>query len=417
MAVRKVRNHGKVVWQARVAYRGLRKAAFRATREEARQAESALLAELKVRAEAGEQEAQRPATLRQCFEFYVADLEARGKGRDTVGRAVETAHVVERLMPELLDRPVSRIGDAELYAFRNVRLREGKAATVLVNGEKQERRVPAKASTINRDLTTLRAMLKRARPEYRFPAGAFLPEDETRVRWLRPEEELLVFESMRSPFREMARLAALTLMRLSEIRTLRREHVHLEQGVVMLPKTKTEPGVVTLSSAAQKLLQAQLSDGAGAERLLDRARRLRARAAAAANPAKRAARERRAAEMEHQAAALRASPWVFPGPDGQPYDRSYVGRVFRRAARSAGLRDFHFHDLRHHGATMALNRGFTTLVLMDVGRWKTERMVRRYAAVTDQTRRAAMEAIAGSEPWQQSRNSASHQATPSPLQG
>jgi hypothetical protein len=31
------------------------------------------------------------------------------------------------------------------------------------------------------------------------------------------------------------------------------------------------------------------------------------------------------------------------------------------------------------------------------GRWKTERMMRRYAAVTDQTLRAAAEAISGSE--------------------
>ena len=66
--------------------------------------------------------------------------------------------------------------------------------------------MPAKPSTINRDLRTLRAALKRARPDYRFPGGAFFSEDETRVRWLRPEEELLVFETMPSPLREIAKL-------------------------------------------------------------------------------------------------------------------------------------------------------------------------------------------------------------------
>jgi hypothetical protein len=35
---------------------------------------------------------------------------------------------------------------------------------------------------------------------------------------------------MPSPFREVAKLAALTLMRQGEIRLLRREMVHLEQG-------------------------------------------------------------------------------------------------------------------------------------------------------------------------------------------
>jgi integrase len=53
------------------------------------------------------------------------------------------------------------------------------------------------------------------------------------------------------------------------------------------------------------------------------------------------------------------SEYVFPGPDGRPYSREQVGKIFRRAARAAGLKDFHFHDLRHHGATMALNKGFT----------------------------------------------------------
>jgi integrase len=91
------------------------------------------------------------------------------------------------------------------------------------------------------------------------------------------------------------------------------------------------------------------------------------------------------------------SEWIFPGPGGSPYERSYIGRVFRKAAKGAGLRDFHFHDLRHHGATMALNKGFTAPIVMALGGWKTERMMRRYAAVTDQTLRAAAEAVSGGE--------------------
>jgi len=65
--------------------------------------------------------------------------------------------------------------------------------------------------------------------------------------------------------------------------------------------------------------------------------------------------------------------------------------------RQAGLRDSRFHDLRHHGASMALNKGFTAPIVQTLGGWKTERMMRRYAAVTDATLRAAAEAIAGTE--------------------
>jgi integrase len=81
----------------------------------------------------------------------------------------------------------------------------------------------------------------------------------------------------------------------------------------------------------------------------------------------------------------------------RPYSREQVGKAFRHAARTAGLRDFHFHDLRHHGATMAFNSGFTAPIVMALGEWKTERMMRRYAAVTDATLRAAAEAVSGAE--------------------
>jgi integrase len=352
MSVRRIKNHGKWVWQARVAYRGLRKAAFCSNKEEARHAEAGLLQDLKVKAGAAEQERQRPATLKALFEFYAEDMSARGKGTESVSRVEYTARAVEALVPQLLYRPVGQIGDTEIFAFRNARHQEG-----------------TKPSTINRDLRTLRAALKKARPEYRFPGGAFFKEDETRVRWLRPEEELLVLEPMPTPFREIAKLAALTLMRLSEIRLLRPEYVHLEQGVVLLPQGKAGARPVVLSAAAQKILRQQLE-------------------------------------------AHRGTEWVFPGPGGRPYSREHIGRVFRRATRGGGLKDFHFHDLRHHGATTALNKGFTAPIVMALGGWKTERMMRRYAAVTDQTLRAAAEAVSGSEPWQQPANSAPRKVAP-----
>lgn len=47
---------------------------------------------------------------------------------------------------------------------------------------------------------------------------------------------------------------------------------------------------------------------------------------------------------------------------------------------------------------MALNKGYTAPIVMALGGWKTEGMMRRYAAVTDQTLRAAAEAVSGAEP-------------------
>jgi len=61
---------------------------------------------------------------------------------------------------------------------------------------------------------------------------------------------------------------------------------------------------------------------------------------------------------------------------------------------------------RRHGLPLSIQvvsrcrRGslFSAPIVMQLGGWKTERMMRRYAAVTDQTLRAAAEAASGNEP-------------------
>jgi integrase len=386
MSIRRVKLHGHWRYQARVAVQGARLSRVCLTRAAARHAEADLLQTLTQRAAAATQADAAPATLRQLFEAYAARLDQRHKGRDTLACVAQTARAVERLWPDWLDRPVGEVTEDDLFAFRKARVAHSvvalkyreeaqalRAAGQRAKAEARDRladaaeRTGTQPSTINRDLRTLRAMLKSVRPEFRVPPGVFFPEDDTRVRWLRPAEELLVLESVRAPFRAMATLAAWTLMRLTEVRTLRWAMVHLEQGIILLPRAKGGPRPVMLSAAAGDLLRAQRA-GSG------------------------------------------ASEWVFPGPTGRPYGRSAVSRAFRRAARGAGLQDFHFHDLRHHGATMALNRGFTAPIVMALGGWKTERMMRRYAAVTDQTLRAAAEAVSGADRSWAPREAAPHGA-------
>src|SRR5437773_2426206 len=110
MSVRKIKNHGSWIWQARVAYKGRRRAAFRPTKDEARGAEGELLQALKAEHGQAEQAAAAPATLRQLFEYYAQDMQARGKGEESVGRVEYTARAVEALLPALLDKPVTAIG-------------------------------------------------------------------------------------------------------------------------------------------------------------------------------------------------------------------------------------------------------------------------------------------------------------------
>lgn len=334
MSVRKITlRSGAQVYQARVQHGGQRRSAIRTTREAAKTAEGNLFAALKA-GHGAHASAEEPEviTVEDTIVLYGEDMEDRGKERATTKQTGYLIATIRRLMPALLGIPVSRLTDADVFAFRKARS------------------VRAKPSTVNRQLRILRAALRLVRPEYRFPK-AFFDEDETRVRWLEPAQEREVLKATREPFRSMADFAALTLMRLTEIRKLRRDQVHLSAGIVLLPRVKGKPRSVVLSAEARGILTDQLEARPG-------------------------------------------STWVFASPAGQPYSREHVAREFRKASRGIGLVDFHFHDLRHHGATTALNAGYSAPIVQALGGWKTERMMRRYAAVTDQTLRAAAESVA-----------------------
>jgi integrase len=331
-------NGSQKVWMARIAYRGVRKSRVCRTKEEARQAERELSAACRQEAERAEREGASPATVKHLCEYYVLDLERRGKGPATIGRAVTTAKAIEAVAPALLAMPVSRVTARDVYDFRQARLVAG-----------------SKPSTINRDLRSLRAMLKQARPDFRFPGSAFLPEDETRVRWLRPEEDPRAADD------------ALALPRDGHAG---RAHAHA-------------PG--------------------------------RNHRAASRARAPRTGRDHAPTCQGGRPAGdpKRGGTEDPPRPARGPRERLGVPRAIRRAV-PPGLR--RPHDLRHHGATTALNRGFTAPIVMALGGWKTERMMRRYAAVTDQTLRAAAEAVSGNEPWQWSAKSPSIQPSSPPLQ-
>jgi integrase len=336
MSVRRRKINGRWVYQARVAVKGQRKSTIRPTREEARDAEAELRRALREEVAWTERHGQQPATIDALLDAYAENLRLRGKGRETLITTRSLKSAIAACCPELLRLPVSRLDAAALFRFKEARVHQGRRVT-----------------TINRNLSALLAAVRLVRPEMRAPKGLF-GTAPTRVRWLAPEEELLVLDTLPLPFRHIAKLAALTLMRLSEIRRLRIDQVRLADGIVELPQTKTEPRLVILSHAAQEILR--------------------------------------------EALATCQSVWVFPNPQGRPYSREQVSRVFRRSARQAGLRDFHFHDLRHHGATKALNAGFSPSIVMDLGGWKNAAMMRRYAAVTNRTLRAAAEAVSGRAP-------------------
>jgi integrase len=63
---------------------------------------------------------------------------------------------------------------------------------------------------------------------------------------------------------------------------------------------------------------------------------------------------------------------------GKPL-RTANTRAWRGALKACGIRDFRWHDLRHTWATWLRQNDVPTWVLQELGGWKSESMVRRYA--------------------------------------
>lgn len=59
--------------------------------------------------------------------------------------------------------------------------------------------------------------------------------------------------------------------------------------------------------------------------------------------------------------------------------RSANTRAWRKALRQAGITNFRWHDLRHTWASWLRQNDVPTWVLQELGGWKSESMVRRYA--------------------------------------
>jgi hypothetical protein len=195
MAIYRKRINGRKVWWVRVNYRRLNASRVCESSEAAKNAEAELREGLRRKVEHTDRAGLQPATLKALFEGYVADLEARGKGPDTVGRAAQTAKAFEAVLPALLPAAVGQFKERDVFAFREARAGRGKAE----HDQPGPAHHPGHASGPGPTSASR-------------PAPSSQP-DETRVRWLRPDEELLVLEPMPTPFREIAKLAALTLMR------------------------------------------------------------------------------------------------------------------------------------------------------------------------------------------------------------
>ncbi len=131
-----------------------------------------------------------------------------------------------------------------------------------------------------------------------------------------------------------------------------RDHVHLDRGVAMVPRAKSQRArVVALNSVAQGIL--------------------------------------REAMAEHDL------PWVFTGPRRRgPLDaHDWTAKVWRPALAQAGIEDLTWHDLRHTFASRLAAKGVPTRTLQDLLGHNSPAMTARYAHLAPEDLRAAVKAL------------------------
>jgi len=189
-------------------------------------------------------------------------------------------------------------------------------------------------STCDRMMATVSAVLRHAGCQVKLPM--FRPP-QPEPRWLTPEEFERLCAELPLHLELAARFAVLTMLRMRSMLGLTWDRVDVDQKRLWIPgahmKTKAAIGL-PLSTEAIEML-----------------RRCRALAP----------------ESRH----------VFTY-EGRPYDDCNTPG-FKKAIQRAGVGPLRWHDLRHTGASLAVQAGVPLYEVMALGGWRDFRMVQRYA--------------------------------------
>jgi integrase len=251
-------------------------------------------------------------------------------------------HLINQLSDDFGNVLLKNFNTKMLEQYQTKRLNEGKR-----KGKDAEGRtivIPNKPATVNRLQATLSHMftkgyewemlsedtLKRVRKV------KLLPENNRRLRYLSNEECQKLISKCDPHLKAIVTTALNTGCRKGEILSLEWEkHIDLKHGFILLDKTKNgDRRELPINDTLRGVLQ-------GLTRRLD-------------------------------------VPHVFYDHDtGKPYRD--VKRSFKTAVKRAGIRDFHFHDLRHTFASHLVMAGVDLTTVKELLGHKTLTMTLRYA--------------------------------------
>lgn len=299
---------------------------------------------------------QRPGSKNHYYRLSIKGLKFRGSC-GTADRATalkverETRErlrreIVERRKPELtLDAALlrywqehaERLPSADNIALIGKTLIAGLGADTLLSELTRSdiatfvarRRAHLADSSVNRELTILRAVIRMAALTWGVAIAdidwkrQFLTEPAPRDRFLGHDEEQRLFAVLRPDFHPLVRFALLSGVRVSNARLLRWDQIAWPEGVARLRIKSKKPGGDTLTIVLTKALRAILSTERGRHPIYvftfvpQRARSAAGRAEEPVNGAR------------------------------FPFTRDGWRKAWGAALKAAGIEDFRFHDLRH----------------------------------------------------------------------
>jgi integrase len=204
--------------------------------------------------------------------------------------------------------------------------------------------------TVNRYLATVRAILRKACREWAwsdsYPALNMRREPFRRVRWITEVEAARLLTALPPHLSDMAEFALATGLRASNVRELVWSQVDLSRRIAWLyaDQVKNNPDLtLPLNTTAIAVIR------------------------------------RRIGSHDTHVFSYRGKPL-----------RNINADAWQRACTKAGISDFRWHDLRHTWASWHVQNGTSLQELMELGGWKSYRMVLRYAHLAgDHLRNAA----------------------------
>lgn len=228
------------------------------------------------------------------------------------------------LEPRIGEEPISAVADSEVLD----QLRE------------DGREVGWSESTIDRMMRTVRSVLRSCWKRKELDAPPYVPQHgdpEAEPRFLTPEQFRRLCRELPTHLNLAARFAVLSLLRKTSQARLTWDRIDMDKRWAWIKGERTKTGKpfgIALSDQALEIL-------------------------------------------------LECARWSPDGDrvfqyDGNPIANFHTA-AFKKAAKRAGILKLRWHDLRHTGASWAVQNGVTLQELMVLGNWKSYRSVLIYA--------------------------------------